>query len=160
MYRSRLLLYSVNTWLAYKIAEHYYGNIHYAWCSPYFNSARINPPSSNPLEIYTNLRKDVEGKDQHSSKIEQNKTGILKGASIKKSKGVITEAQEQEITDIVAASQLEEFRPLIYIIPTDKVMGYIKPVSYKFKADKFSQEYIIEELSKDCFDVIDLDGRV
>lgn len=160
MYRDRLLLYSINTWLAYKIAEQYYSNTHYVWCSPLFNATNTNPPSSNPIEIYCSLRKDIEGKDHHSSKIEQNKTGIIKGANIKKSKGIITDSQEQDIIDIVTAAELEDFRPLIYIIPTEKVNTIIKPVSYKFKANKFSHEYIIEELPKPLFDVIDLDGRV
>jgi hypothetical protein len=107
-----------------------------------------------------NFKKDVEGRDHHSSKIEQNKAGIIKGANIKKSKGIITKSQEDDIVDIVNAAEIEDFRPLIYIIPTDKVEKIIKPVSYKYKADKFSQEYIIEELDKDLFDIIDLDGSV
>ncbi len=160
MYKSKLFLYSVNTWLAYKISELYYNNIHYVWCSPHFNASNINPPSSNPKEIYWNLKKDIDGKDHHSSKIEQNKVGIIKGANIKKSQGIITDIQEQEIIDIVSVAEMEDFRPLIYIIPTEKVKGIINPVSYKFKADKFSQEYIIEELASDFFDIVDLDGRL
>lgn len=160
MYRDNLFLYSINAWLAYKISETYFGNIHYVWCSPFFNAKFINPPSSNPLEIYNNLKRDVEGKDHHSSKIEQIRAGIIKGASAKRNNGIITKEQEQEIIDIVNAAEIGDFRPLIYVIPVSKVESIVKPVSVKFRADKFSQEYIIEELHKNLFDVIDLDGGI
>jgi hypothetical protein len=160
MYRQRLLLYSINSWLSYKIAEAYFQDVHYVWCSPFFNATRINPPSSNPIDIYNNLRSDVDGKDRHSSKIEQIRAGIIKGANIKKNHGIITEEQEQEIIEIVNAAEIEDFRPLIYIIPTEKVEKIVKQVSVKYKADKFSQEYIIEELHKNMFDIIDFEGRI
>lgn len=29
-----LVLYSTNTWLAYTVAERFYGGEHYVWCTP------------------------------------------------------------------------------------------------------------------------------
>ena len=151
-----LVLYSVNTWLAYKIAENYFNNIHYAWCSPVFNANGINPPSSDPCEIYNGLLKDISGKDHHSSKIITNKTGLLAAAEKKLMSGVITVEQKNEIFDIINEAQLDDFRPLIYVIPYFKVQPYLKTAALKLKANKFSKEYIVEELGRSDFDVIDI----
>lgn len=160
MYRNKLLLYSVNSWLSYKIAEHYFENKHYCWCSPYFDASNVNPSSSNPIEIYASLKRDVESKDSHSSKISQIKAGLIKGASEKLKAGVINTDQEKEIIDIVNAAEISDFRPLIYVIPTYKVLTITQPVSVSIKANTFSQEYIIEALDKEMFDVIYFEGRL
>lgn len=150
------VLYSVNTWLAYKIAEVYYLDIHYVWCAPFFNSNSDNPPSSDPGEIYRTLAKDVIGKDKHSAKIAQNKAGILKGADINLQKGVIKEEQHQDILEIVNSAELPDFRPLIYVIPFHLVKDLAKPASIRIKANHFSKEYIVENLAREHFDIIEV----
>lgn len=117
---SGLFLYSVNTWLSYKISQTYYENKHYVWCAPSFNP-KGNPPSSNPAELYNGLKKDIDGKDYHSSKIDQNRVGLLRGAEFKKAAGVINELQEKDIKSIVKAAEIEDFRPLIYVISLNSV---------------------------------------
>ena len=44
-------LYSVNSLLAHYINEEYYNGEHYVWCAPLYDSD-LNPPSSNPKDIY------------------------------------------------------------------------------------------------------------
>lgn len=149
-------LYSVNSWLSYKIAEHFYANHHFVWCSPVFNAKGINPPSSDPYEICNGLIKDIEGRDKHSAKISYNKTGILKGADIQHGKGVITSAQRLDIIEMVNIAELEDFRPLVFVIPYDKVQAMTQPASVKLTAGLFSKEFIIEKLPRDKFDVLDI----
>ncbi len=86
---NNIVLYSANTWLAYNIAERYYQGEHYVWCTPFFDSNVSGPgytvaPTSSPKEIYINLYKETTRGDRHSSKIADNKVGILKGQPIKK----------------------------------------------------------------------------
>jgi hypothetical protein len=107
-------LYSINTWLAYSINERYYDQKHYVWCTPYFASGSLppdvtNPPTSTPCEIYHSLEAEVRAGDRHSAKISQNKIGIAKGATVKRSGGQITKAKEQEIMDILSASEIRDF---------------------------------------------------
>lgn len=152
------ILYSVNTWLAYKIGEHYYQNTHYVWCAPTFNTKGDNPPSSDPAIIYKTLANDVTSMDKHSAKIAQNRTGLIKGAEIKLREGCITAEQHKEIVEIANNAELHDFRPLIYAIPHNLVENDVKPASIQVKAHFFSKEYIIENLKKEQFDVIDILG--
>jgi len=149
-------LYSVNTWLSFKIAEQYYRNKHYVWCSPHFNAIGINPPSSDPCEIYNGFYKDVVGKDKHSAKISQNRSGLINGAEIKHKSGVITDEEKLDIVQIISESEIEDFRPLIFVIPFINIEKIAKPVSIEFKAHFFSKEFIIEELPREYFDIIDV----
>jgi hypothetical protein len=90
-----LVLYSANTWLAYKIAERFYGNLHYVWCAPFFDPESFphyqntTPPSSSPSKICHDLFEVASSGDRHSAKVEENKHGILKGAKEKKKAGII-----------------------------------------------------------------------
>ena len=149
-------LYSINSFLSYKIAEHFYKNCHYVWCSPNFNSKGINPPSSDPYEICLGLIKDIEGGDLHSSKISMNKTGLIKGANVNHSKGVISEQEKLQITSVVEQASIEYFRPLIYVMSYNEVKDITNPASIEIKVGYFSKEYIIETMPRQMFDVIDI----
>ena len=150
------ILYSINTWLAFKIAEHFYYNNHFVWCAPMFNAKGINPPSSDPHEICNGLMKDIEGRDKHSAKIAYNKSGIIKGADIQHGNKIINDEQRLEILDLVNIAEIEDFRPLIYIIPFEDVKSIAIPASVKLAAGLFSKEFIIDKLPRDKFDIIDI----
>jgi len=157
-----LVLYSTNTWLSYIIAQKYYGEVHYAWCTPDFHMNNQNvidsttPPTSTPYEILNSLKVEVSRGDRHSAKIKENKVGIKKGASFKKSIGIITDVQEQEIFEIVDQSEIRDFRPLLYVLPFDNCAHLLKAVPIKDRAHPMSVEFIIEELPRNLFDVIEL----
>jgi hypothetical protein len=75
------VLYSAQTWLSFVIANKYFRDLHYVWCTPYFNGTPpyalapgANPPSSTPGEIAKALRSDINSGDRHSAKIDANKT--------------------------------------------------------------------------------------
>lgn len=157
-----LILYSTNTWLAYSIAQRYYDEIHYIWCTPFckHNSAPsydgTTPPTSSALEIYMNLHEETKRGDRHSPKIAQNKSGILIGADINKNKGIITADQESEIISIVDQSELRDFRPLLFIIPFNRVSDLVKEVAVGERAHPLSVEYKIECLPRELFDVVEI----
>lgn len=159
-----ILLYSANTWLAYAIAEQYYGGQHYVWCTPHFDPsgvASINyavPPSSSPVEIYRGLRMDVTNGDRHSAKISANKAGILRGVEARRKDGDITDVAAQEIVAILDAADIRDFRPLFFVIPFSLVRDQVEPVPVSQRAHPFSAEFIIKRLSRSCFDAIGVDG--
>ncbi len=157
-----LVLYSTVTWIAHVIAEQYYGNVHYAWCTPCFSpdsdgcqGGRI-VPTSCPSIIYHSLWEEVQAGDLHSSKINENRVGIAKGASFKRKQGVITAKQEKDILKIIDKAQTRDFRPLVYVIPFDPVSNLVKAVPPTAKAHPLSIEFIIETLPRDRFDIINL----
>ena len=159
-----ILLYSTNTWLAYTVSEKYYNRVHYVWCTPLFGDPQsqasrgrdVLPPSSNPYEIYRRLHEEVRSSDQHSAKIKENKTGILRGAASKREEGVITEQQQREIASIVELAEFRDFTPLLYLIPYERVSALLREVPISEKAHPLSKEYIIEQLPREHFDVVEL----
>jgi hypothetical protein len=156
-----LILYSANTLLAYSIAERFYRGVHYAWCSPLYDGTRaaahINiPPSSSPAEIYRMYADDARRGDLHSQGFTRNRNGIMLGAKAKLALGVITEADLVEIDDMVARVAPVDMRPVLYLIPFDRVSDRIIRVPVRDRAHPLSVEFRIEDLPRDCFDMIEL----
>ncbi|MFL5311868.1 MAG: hypothetical protein ACJ79H_15640 [Myxococcales bacterium] len=158
-----LILYSTNTWLAYTIANRYYGEEHYVWCTPAFDprqSAAVDvatPPTSSPSEIYHSLAAEVRRGDRHSAKIKENRTGILNGAGIKQATGIITKRQLAEISAIVRAAETRDFRPLLFLIPFVTAKQLTTKVPVGKRAHPLSVEYVIERLPRRLFDAIYLE---
>jgi len=160
-----LILYSTNTWLAYMIAERFYVDVHHVWCAPFFDSDLIpsfqnaNPPSSNPSKICRELFEVVSSGDRHSKKIRDNKAGILRGVEEMKGAGIITKHEVKEITKIVERAETFDFRPLVYVIPYHLVGKRVEEVSVERRAHPLALEYVIKQLPRKYFDVIEWKWR-
>jgi hypothetical protein len=157
-----LVLYSAQTLLAYRISQKYYAERHWVWCSPYrgFGTAAALdsavPPSSSPLEIYKALHEEVKRNDHHSAKIEANRQGLIKGANAKLAAKAIGEAVAGEIAEVTKLAAVADFRPLLYIIPYALIEKEVKVVPVGQRAHPLSEEFQIESLSRQCFDIIEL----
>ena len=103
-----------------------------------------------------NLYNETKRRDRHSTKIQDNKIGILKGATYKKDAGVITAEEEAEIVSIIEIAEIIDFRPLLYVIPYDKAQTLMRNVPVRERANPLSTEYIIDKLPRDLFDVIEI----
>jgi len=163
--REQLVLYSTNTWIFYMIAEHFYQQDHYVWCTPFFDPRQNGrdvavPPTSSPFEMYRSLFEEVSRGEQHSSKISENRIGILRGASAKRRARIITTDQERQIGAIVNKAQVSDFRPLLYVIPFSLVCDRLREPPPEDKAHPLSAEYVIDCLPRSCFDVIEFGGRL
>jgi hypothetical protein len=155
-----LLLYSASTWLAYSIAERFYG-VHYVWCTPFYDGLTapryVNvPPTSSPAEIYRNMEEETRRGDLHSDAIRRNVTGIMDGAEAKLKAGAITQAQYQEIEVIIEKAKIPDFRPVLYVIPFDLLEGRVPEVPVAQRAHPLSLEYRVEDLRSGCFDLLEL----
>jgi hypothetical protein len=159
---TKIILYSCSTWLSFQINRLYYNNLHYTWCTPYFDpQSQLNPqnsvpPTSSPKEIYWNLKKEIDAGDRHSAKVAQNKIGLQRGADVKLRNNIITSAQHKEILEIIEASDLQDYRPILYIIPAEPIRPLLQLVPIKDRANILSEEYIIEQLPRHLFDAIEL----
>ena len=157
-----LLLYSTNTWLAYAIAERYYGGVHFAWCSPVYDGTKAAsymniPPTSSPAELYRALMREVERGERHSELIKRNRAGIISGAKAKLEAGLITEARRDEIKLVVDDCHPHEFRPVLFVMPYEVVRTRVVEVSVRDRAHPMSVEYCVEQLPRDCFDLLELE---
>jgi hypothetical protein len=155
-------LYSTNVFLKLLIHEKYRGDIHYVWCSEDFDSkmlsayssASLVPPSSNPADIFRELRRDVERPDFHSAKINQLKVTLTDLAIDWEKKGLVSTADKDDIVFMVNNASLKEWRPLIYIIPRLLVETRLSAVPMRLRAG-IGNEYIISDLKRSEFDIIE-----
>jgi hypothetical protein len=159
-----LILYSANTQLAYRINEHFYGQIHFVWCSAFFSATSRSidvemPPSSTPCDICRNYLEDIARRDLHSRNLQDNRIGLRNGLKAKLAERVITEKQYRELKKIIVESALDEFRPLLYVIPFEGVQDLVEPAPPSQRAHPFSPEYKIERLPRSRFDVLDWTWR-
>jgi hypothetical protein len=156
----QLVLYSTNTRLAYRIAQVFYGDFHYVWCSPYFDDSNLPkqdinlPSSSTPREIGRTLLREISSGDRHSAKIEQNRKSLVSAAGIKLKDGVIDHSEYLEIKEIIETTELNEFLPLLFVIPYVLVIKLLAKAPVSMRANPLSQEYIIEKLPRAYFDII------
>jgi hypothetical protein len=163
-----LVLYSVNTYLAFALNERHYDSKHYVWCSEVYDARshhRLSryadiPPTSNPHEIYRNLYEEVRRGDRHSAKIRDNREGILQGAGIKLQEGQISRHQYYEIEKTVASVEISAFRPILYVIPYSNVVTAVREATVEERAHPLSLEFIIESLDRQHFDPIEVMNHV
>lgn len=153
------ILYSTMTTLAYNINKKYYKDRHYMWCTPYFGSDFESPhftvpPSSSPVEIYNSLKKEIDGSDLHNTKINLNRRGIRKGASIMLKLGSITQSNYEEIIHITKQAKDQQFRPLLCVIARLEAIPFYQKVNIKDRANPLSHEYILSNLPQAAFDII------
>lgn len=161
--KTTLYYFSTNTFLSYNISKLFYNSKFYVWCSTVFNPDKLSeydigkftPPSSSPYKIYTGLKEEILGGDRHSAKIEQNRKGLLKGAGFALANNMINDEEFNVIKSMIEQADINSFRPLLYIIHADKVKGKIKMVPPNEKAHPLSEEYIIEDLKEDEFEIIE-----
>jgi hypothetical protein len=156
------LLWSTNTWLKHYIQMVFGANRHYAWCSPVFDGGAQQryalgagqDASSDPAAIYRTLHHAVRTSNGHNEKIrDQKKT--LRGLAVKWSQdGSITTAEREEIFSILKYSQIEDFKPLIYVIPYAPVAARVSLVPRERRAGHH-REYIVQDLDPSEFDIIE-----
>lgn len=115
------------------------------------------PPTSCPGAIYHQLDAEVRAGDRHSGKIKENRDGIRRGANAMLLGGMIDEDEHREIEQMVQNASVQEFRPLIYVIPTHLVSDRLGRVAVAERAHPLSVEFVIERLPRTSFDVIDFD---
>ncbi len=163
MKSKKIVYYSINSYLAFWLNENFYNN-HFVWCAPDFDPTVLDeydqnrkiPPSSAPANIYRRFQEDIDGGDLHSPKIEENRSGLKKGALLNFENGIISEIELARINKIIDTALIKDFRPLIYIIPFNGIKKKINLVDVELTANPLSMEYQIPELKSSEFDIIEL----
>ena len=156
------IMYSANPFLKFQIQEKYIG-AHYVWCSEHFDTGILGvysfgsliAPSSCPAAIFRQLREDVMKADRHSAKIAQQKASISARAVAWALDGRISDDQRDEILFMVNNADFQQWRPLVYAIPIGVLGGRKKLVPIAQRAG-FGEEYVVEDLTRAEFDLIEL----
>lgn len=158
------LLYSTNPFVKLIIQEKYRGDSHYVWCSesfdsnrqPGYSAASLVAASSNPASIYKDLREGCKKGEKHCAKIRDTKASLKALAVDWANKGEITEEDKQEIILLSEDHDPMYWRPIVYVIPRHLVVGKLRKVELGRRAS-FGSEFIIENLMRDEFDIIEID---
>lgn len=156
------ILYSTNTYIKMIIQQRYRGDSHYVWCSDCFDRtkqsaygfASIAAPSSDPFLIYQQLKSDAGRSDKHSAKITEQKLTLTKLAAEWEKDCSISSGQAEEIVYMADTADFNWWRPLLYVIPRDKVMSRLAEVHISKRAS-LGMEYIIPDLKRDEFDIVE-----
>ena len=130
------LLYSTNVFLKLIIQEQFRGDVHYVWCSESFDSTSrtkysigsLIAPSSNPADIYRELKNAVQRSDRHCHKISEQSVSLKKLALDWEAAGEISTYDKDEIIYRIDNASFAEWRPLVYIIPRAAVHLRIQAV--------------------------------
>jgi hypothetical protein len=156
-----LVFYSAVSTLAYWVAERHYAHRHYVCCAPARHPDRLfpaNPSSSDPVHLYWEYHIDIERGDEHSSCIERNRSGLVRGAAARYEKGWIDETVRQLIVTTVRLAPLSAFRPLFIVISSTGVRDIVRLAPVGDRAHVTSEECVLYELPRSCFDAFEL-GR-
>lgn len=158
-----IILYSTNVFLKKHIQCQYHADVHYVWCSENFDSTKLSsyasgalvPPSSNPADIYRELKRDIQRRDTHSAKITEQKATLIRLASEWHNSNAINLNEKDDIIYMVNNATFDEWRPLIYIIPRVGVEDRLQIVPMSKRAG-FGNEYIIPNLENSEFNIIEI----
>jgi hypothetical protein len=157
-----LLLYSTNVFLKFLIQQRFRNDTHYVWCSetfdvttqPRYSLTSLVAPSSDPAEIYRQLKVDIRSNDRHSPKISAQKASLTSLAIIWEQAGQISVDDKDEIIYMVANASFDNWRPLLYVIPRSPVESRLKVVPIHKRAS-YGAEYILEDLKREEFDILE-----
>jgi hypothetical protein len=160
-----LLLYSTNTYLKFRIQEDYRGE-HYVWCSPTFSAGVVGkyslgsgtPPSSDPASIYRDLAEAVAKTDEHCAKINDQKLTIPALAVDWFNAGLISATARDDIAVTVSKAVFPHFRPLLFVIPYAGLAPSRVEEVPRHKRASMEPEYIIRDLKRCEFGIVELLG--
>lgn len=147
--------------MKYRIQRDYRGRF-FAWCSPFFDGSKLGGytlgadqvPTSDPFSIYRDLANAVNKNDEHNAKIAEQKKNLPALALRWLNAGEIDQPVCDEIVAMVSLATFREWRPLIFVIPYQRVNGRAKLVDRSRRAS-VEHEYIVEDLGIDEFDIIE-----
>ncbi len=150
--------------MKYLINEKYRGNVHYVWCSESFDSKTLGTyvsgslvaPTSNPKDIFLDLKRAVDATDKHNAKINEQISALLARAVKWEASGDISTSDKDDIIYMVnEPAYFKHWRPLLYVIPRAPVEARLQPVPAALCAS-LGKEYILSDLRRDEFDLIEL----
>jgi hypothetical protein len=145
------------------IQERFQKDLHYVWCSEVFDSSKkaaygfasVQAPSSDPFTIYQQLKLDVRNNDKHSAKIAAQKLSFAKLVTEWKAAGTVTDDEAEEIVYMTDTADFTWWRPLLYVISTDRVAARLQAVPIAKRAS-LGMEYIVPDLKRDEFDIVEI----
>jgi hypothetical protein len=156
-------LYSTNPWIKFDIYQRYRGERHWVWCSDFFDSRKYYlhvgaghmPPSSNPAEIYENLKAStLERPDFHCPTIARVQLSLKDRTLEWVADGSLTLKDAQDISYQLDHAPITDWRPLLYVIHRASVEARLAEVPPDKRANPTSIEWTLPDVAPNEFDVL------
>jgi hypothetical protein len=149
--------------MKFRINRDFFGDIHYVWCSPEFDSSVLNryargaatPPSSDPKTIYTELSEAARKGDEHAPKIASQKAVLTALAEDAFTKGRFSEADRDELVALVKHARFADWKPLLYVIPCTPEIAVRTALVPRDKRASHEEEFIISDLRRSEFHILE-----
>jgi hypothetical protein len=113
-------------------------------------------PSSSPCALANALLAEMELEDRHSTHRKRYRKVFRGLAATWAANGTLSDAQAQDIRDMVKQASYRIWKPIVYIIPREPVeaAGRLYPVPVSKRAGH-GPEFRIEDLKGQEFDVME-----
>jgi hypothetical protein len=156
-------LYSTNPWIKFDIYQRYRGDRHWVWCSDFFDARKYYlhigsghmPPSSNPAEIYEELKAaTLHRPDFHCHHIVRVKLNLQQRALEWAADGSITNDDAQDVAYQLDHAAISDWRPLLYVIHRASVEARLVVVPPADRANPIAVEWTLADLLPHEFDVL------
>jgi hypothetical protein len=155
-------LYSTNPWIKFDIYQRYRGERHWVWCSDFYDARKYYlhrgagrmPPSSNPAEIYENLKASVDRPDFHCPTIVRVQLSLKERALEWVKDGSLTHIDAQDIIYQLDHAAITDWRPLLYVVHRASVESRLVEVPPDKRANPTSMEWTLADLAPPEFDVL------
>jgi hypothetical protein len=120
-----------------------------------YSFGSLIPASSNPRDIYHELRRAVETPDKHNSRIVGTRAFYVQHAAALHAEGKLSEAERDELIYFVTSADIKLWTPLLYLVERAAVAGRLEIVPPSKRAGH-GLEYIIKDLRRTEFEIVEL----
>ena len=146
--------YSTQPFIAWVINHYFYRKTHYTFIAPFYPYRKLNPKSSNPYLIYSDLLMPWKDNDIYDKTVAQYRFNIRKGVLINETKGSIDHSLTIELKELCDKISLKFFYPIVYRVDIDSISGKMIRTASAFSG---SSEYLIQQLFENEFDILFFD---
>lgn len=146
--------YSTQPFIAWVINHYFYGKTHYTFVAPFYPYRQLNPKSSNPYLIYSDLLMPWKDNDIYDKTVAQFRINIRKGVMIKETLSHIDPSLANELRELCDKISLKFFYPIVYRVDIDSIAEKVTKTASAFTG---SNEYLIQQLFENEFDILFFD---
>ncbi len=148
--------YGTKTTLAWLLGHYVFNRTHYTYFAREFFPYRLrNPPSSNPLDLYQAFYKAWRDEDQWHASIQQHRINLSKLIAQSEPGDPDFTANLQRICERVS---LAFFYPVVFRVDETEINDSRK-VAKNSALDLGSEEFVVEDLQEDEFEILFLDVK-
>jgi hypothetical protein len=144
--------YSTQPFLAWVLNHYAHGGTHYAFVAPFLPYRLPNPSTSNPHKLFARFYEAWKDEDENDPTVAQNRLGLRKGIMLN---AALQGEWETRLKAACDKASVNYFCPVVYRVNVADIPERRRAVEGSGRHG--SDEYLIEDLREDEFDVLFFD---